>query len=91
MTWLVRQRAQWGQADGAIPVFHRAYDGAAGEVGQVIGAMQAPQKLAGPQQVLMVGDSKPISYANLAAMTAAGVGFIAQASSNMSAPRLWPV
>lgn len=36
--------------DGAIPVFHRAYDGAAGEVGQVIGAMQGLQKLAGPRK-----------------------------------------
>ncbi|MEU1641332.1 IS1634 family transposase, partial [Nonomuraea sp. NPDC005701] len=67
-------------ADGAIPVLHRAYDGAAGEVGQVIGAMQGLQKLAGPQRMLMIGDSKLISYANLAAMTAAGVGFIAPAS-----------
>ncbi|MGP3937297.1 hypothetical protein [Nonomuraea sp. KM88] len=31
-------------------------------------------------QVLMVGDSKLISYANLAVMTADGVGFIAPAS-----------
>lgn len=67
-------------ADGAIPVLHRAYDGAAGEVGQVIGAMQGLQKLAGPQRMLMIGDSKLISYANLAAMTAAGVAFIAPAS-----------
>ncbi|WP_185077164.1 IS1634 family transposase [Nonomuraea jabiensis] len=67
-------------SDGAIPVFHRAYDGAAGEVAQVIGAMQALQRLAGPQQVLMVGDSKLISYANLAAMIADEVGFIAPAS-----------
>ncbi|RBQ11599.1 IS1634 family transposase [Spongiactinospora rosea] len=68
--------------DGAIPVFHRAYDGAAGEVGQVIGAMQGLQKLAGPQRMLMIGDSKLVSYANLAAMTAAGVGFIAPASKH---------
>ncbi|MCA2230452.1 hypothetical protein [Nonomuraea aurantiaca] len=33
-------------ADGAIPVFHRAYEGGAGEVGQVIGAMQGLQRLA---------------------------------------------
>ncbi|WP_444861110.1 IS1634 family transposase [Actinomadura luzonensis] len=67
-------------ADGAIPVFHRAYDGAAGEVGQVIGAMQGLQKLAGPHRMLMIGDSKLISYANLAAMDRAGVSFIAPAS-----------
>ncbi|MET8158775.1 hypothetical protein ABZT47_20580 [Sphaerisporangium sp. NPDC005289] len=41
--------------EGAIPVFHRAYDGAAGEVGQVIGAMQGLQKLAGPQLVASRG------------------------------------
>ncbi|MFG1620251.1 IS1634 family transposase [Nonomuraea wenchangensis] len=67
-------------SDGGIPVFHRAYDGAAGEVGQVIGAMQGLQKLAGPQRMLMVGDSKLISYANLAAMDGAGVSFVAPAS-----------
>ncbi|MFI7136187.1 IS1634 family transposase, partial [Nonomuraea sp. NPDC050153] len=67
-------------ADGAIPVFQRAYDGAAGEVGQVIGAMQGLQKLAGPQRMLMIGDSKLISYANLAAMDGEGVAFIAPAS-----------
>ncbi|MEV0228307.1 hypothetical protein [Nonomuraea sp. NPDC050786] len=69
-------------ADGAIPVFHRSYDGAAGEVGQVIGAMRGLQKLAGPQQMLMVGDSKLISYANLSAMEGADVAFIAPASKH---------
>jgi transposase len=69
-------------ADGAVPVFHRAYDGAAGEVGQVIGAMQALQHLAGPARMLMIGDSKLISYANLAAMTAGQVTFIAPASKH---------
>ncbi|TDB92867.1 IS1634 family transposase [Nonomuraea longispora] len=67
-------------SDGAIPVFHRSYDGGAGEVGQVIPAMQALQRLAGPQPMLMIGDSKLISYANLAAMTAEQVAFIAPAS-----------
>ena len=33
-------------ADGAIPVFHQAYDGGAGEVAQVIDAMHALQDLA---------------------------------------------
>ncbi|MGJ6964411.1 IS1634 family transposase [Streptosporangium sp. G11] len=64
-------------SDGAIPLFHRSYDGGAGEV---IPAMQALQRLAGPQPMLMIGDSKLISYANLAAMTAEGVAFIASAS-----------
>ncbi|MFC0865909.1 hypothetical protein ACFHYQ_26775 [Sphaerimonospora cavernae] len=35
--------------DGAVPVFHRAFDGGAGEVGQVIGTMKALQQLASRQ------------------------------------------
>ncbi|GAA0441168.1 hypothetical protein Acor_11790 [Acrocarpospora corrugata] len=66
--------------DGALPLFHRAFDGGAGEVGQVVGVMKALQALASRQQLLMVGDSKLISYANLAAMAAEQVGFIAPAS-----------
>ncbi len=34
--------------DGGVPVFHRAFDGGAGEVAQVVPAMQALQQLAGP-------------------------------------------
>ena len=34
--------------DGGIPVFDRAYDGGAGEVAQVTGAMTALQQIAGP-------------------------------------------
>jgi len=63
-----------------VPVFHRAYDGGAGEVAQVIGAMTSLQQLAGRRQLLLVGDSKLVSYPNLRAMVAAGVGFIAPAS-----------
>ena len=66
--------------DGGIPVFHRAYDGGAGEVGQVVGAMQALQKLAGPARMLIVGDSKLVSYTNLATMIGQKVAFIAPAS-----------
>ena len=65
--------------DGGVPVFHRAFDGGAGEVSQVVPAMQALQRLAGPARMLMVGDSKLVSYPNLAAMTDAGVGFVAPA------------
>ncbi|MGH3379805.1 MAG: IS1634 family transposase [Actinoallomurus sp.] len=66
--------------DGGIPVFHRALDGGAGEVGQVIGVMKALQELATTRRMLIVGDSKLISYANLAAMDAGGVTFVAPAS-----------
>jgi len=64
-------------ADGGIPVFHRAYDGGAGEVAQVTGAMTALKKIAGPRTFLLVGDSKLISYANAAAMGAGQVAFVA--------------
>jgi Domain of unknown function (DUF4277) len=66
--------------DGAVPVFHRAYDGGAGEVAQVVGAMTALKQLAGRRRLLLVGDSKLVSYPNLAAMITAKVGFIAPAS-----------
>jgi transposase len=66
--------------DGGVPVFHRAYDGGAGEVAQVVGAMTALQKMATPREFLLVGDSKLVSYTNVSAMTASGVGFIAPAS-----------
>jgi transposase len=68
--------------DGGVPVFHRVFDGGAGEVAQVVPAMQALQQLAGPARLLMIGDSKLISYPNLAAMTRAGVAFIAPASKH---------
>ena len=66
--------------DGGVPVFHRAYDGGAGEVAQVAGAMRALRKLAGERRLLLVGDSKLVSYANLRDIMAAEVDFIAPAS-----------
>lgn len=67
-------------ADGAVPVFHRAYDGNAGEVTQVVAAMTALTKMATPRDFLLAGDSKLVSYANLVAMTDASVTFLAPAS-----------
>jgi transposase len=69
-------------ADGAVPVFHRAYDGGAGEVAQVAAAMRACRELAGPRRFLLVGDSKLVSYTNLCDMVDAGVEFIAPASKS---------
>jgi transposase len=66
--------------DGGVPVFHRAYDGGAGEVAQVAGAMRALRQLAGERRFLLVGDSKLVSYANLRDLMAAEVDFIAPAS-----------
>jgi transposase len=64
-------------ADGGIPVFHRVYDGGAGEVAQVVDTMDCLRSLAGPRTFLLVGDSKLISYTNVTAMTGAQVTFIA--------------
>ncbi|MBB5156528.1 IS1634 family transposase [Saccharopolyspora phatthalungensis] len=66
--------------DGGVPVLHRSYDGGAGEVAQVVGAMTALKDLAGPREFLLVGDSKLVSYDNLHAMISAGVTFIAPAA-----------
>jgi hypothetical protein len=66
--------------DGGVPVWHRAYDGGAGEVAQVVGAMTALKDLAGQRQLLLVGDSKLLSRGNLVAMNQAGVGFITPAA-----------
>jgi transposase len=63
--------------DGGIPVFHRAYDGGAGEVAQVVDTMNQLKTMAGPRDFLMIGDSKLISYGNVTAMNAAAVTFIA--------------
>jgi transposase len=67
-------------ADGGVPLWHRAYDGGAGEVAQVVPAMEALSKLAGERSFLMAGDSKLVSYPNLRALTEAEVTFAAPAS-----------
>jgi hypothetical protein len=67
-------------ADGAVPVFWQPYGGGAGEVAQVIGAMEALRRLAGPRRFLLIGDSKLLSYTNIAAMIDAPVTFLAPAS-----------
>jgi Domain of unknown function (DUF4277) len=69
-------------SDGGVPVWHRAYDGGAGEVAQVVGAMESLKALAGPRKVLLVGDSKLVSRGNIQAMTTARVAFIAPASKS---------
>ena len=69
-------------ADGAVPVFWAPYSGGAGEVSQVVGAMEALRRLAGPRRFLLVGDSKLLSYPNIAAMIGAKVTFLAPASKS---------
>jgi transposase len=66
--------------DGGVPVFHRGYDGGAGEVAQVVPAMTALKAIAGPRRFLLVGDSKLVSYGNVGDLIAAGVEFIAPAA-----------
>jgi transposase len=67
-------------ADGGVPLFHRAYDGGAGEVAQVIPMMKALQQIATTRRLLIVGDSKLVSYDNLSTMHADEVNFVAPAS-----------
>jgi len=66
--------------DGGIPVFTQAYSGGAAEISQVIGAMNSLGKIAGTKKFLLVGDSKLISYDNVAAIGKAGCTFLAPAS-----------
>ena len=66
-------------ADGGVPVLSRVYDGGAAEVSQVAGAMRGLQKIAGRRELLLLGDSKTISYDNVRELTGAGVRFIAPA------------
>ena len=66
--------------DGGIPILHRAFDGRAGEVNQVIGAMESLRSMCAPRSFLLVGDSKLVSFENLRQIIAAGVTFIAPAS-----------
>lgn len=66
--------------DGGVPIFHRGYDGGAGEVAQVVPAMTALKTIAGPRRFLLVGDSKLVSYTNIRDLIGAQVEFIAPAS-----------
>jgi len=64
-------------ADGAVPLLAKAICGGSGEIAQVVGAIAAFQNSAAAKDFLMIGDSKLVSYGNLTALAAAGVGFIA--------------
>lgn len=66
--------------DGGIPIFHRAFDGRAGEINQVVGAMESLRAMCAPRRFLLVGDTKLVSYGNVASMATARVTFIAPAS-----------
>ena len=64
-------------ADGAVPLLATAVSGNSGEITQVVSAIARFQKTAGVKRFLMIGDSKLVSYGNLAALSEAGVEFIA--------------
>jgi transposase len=66
--------------DAGNPLYHRAYDGGAAEVSQVSGAMTELKKIAGTRTFLLIGDSKLISYDNVAAVTGQECTFLAPAS-----------
>jgi transposase len=66
--------------DGGIPVYACAYSGGDAEISQVTGAMNALKKIAGTKKFLLVGDSKLISYHNVAAISKARCTFLAPAS-----------
>lgn len=63
--------------DGGIPVFAKVFDGGAAEVSQVVDTMKALKQVAGPQRLLMIADSKLVSWANMTALVAAEVDFTA--------------
>lgn len=63
--------------DGGVPVFSRVYDGGAGEVAQVVGAMNALRTMAARKEFLLVADSKLVSHPNITALLEAKVDFVA--------------
>ena len=66
--------------DGGIPACACARSGGDAEISQVTGAMTALKKIAGAKKFLLVGDSKLISYHNVAAISKARCTFLAPAS-----------
>jgi len=72
--------------DGGIPLYARSYSGGAAEISQVIGAMTSLKKIAGTKKFLLVGDSKLISYDNVAAIRGARCTFLAPASRSYVSP-----
>jgi transposase len=73
-------------ADGAVPLLATAISGGAGEITQVVGAIQRFQRTAGVKRFLMIGDSKLISYDNLTALSGAQVEFIAPLPASTTPP-----
>ena len=66
--------------DGGVPILARPFDGRAGEINQVVGAMESLRAMCDQRRFLLIGDSKLVSFDNLSQITTAGVTFIAPAS-----------
>ncbi|MFE7215423.1 hypothetical protein ACFU93_36985 [Streptomyces sp. NPDC057611] len=64
-------------ADGGIPVHAKVFHDGAVEVSQIIGAMRDLRQLVGEQELLMVADSKLVSYTNISALLKSKVPCIA--------------
>jgi transposase len=64
-------------ADGGIPFWHNVFSGNAAEVNQIVDTLATLQRVARRRDLLVLGDSKLISYGNVVAMNGAGVRFIA--------------
>jgi transposase len=58
--------------DGGMPIFHRGYDGSAGEVAQLVPAMNFLHTMTRPRRFLLVGDANLISYGDLRDMIDTG-------------------
>ncbi|WP_455567670.1 IS1634 family transposase [Streptomyces celluloflavus] len=76
-------------ADGAVPVHAKVFDGGAGEVAQVVAAIQTLKELAGEKRLLMVADSKLYCYTNIGALLDAGVDFIAPVPASKISDEFW--
>ncbi|MGW2900734.1 hypothetical protein ACWDAO_40725 [Streptomyces sp. NPDC001212] len=81
-------------ADGGIPVHAKVFDDGAAEVSQIIGAMRDLRQLVGERELLMVADSKLVSYTNISALLKSKVSFIApvpaaQISDGFYARDIW--
>ncbi|MCX4682013.1 hypothetical protein OG413_43285 [Streptomyces sp. NBC_01433] len=76
-------------ADGGVPVFSRVLSGGAGEVSQVVGAIQALKALAGERRLLMVADSKLYSWDDIGAPLAAEADFIAPVPASKISDEFW--
>ena len=66
--------------DGGVPIMARPFDGRAGEINQVVGAMESLRDMCDQRRFLLIGDSKLVSFDNLSQITRAEVSFIAPAS-----------